>query len=353
VKDTATFEISTKPLPDMQESAVYFKALRKPFRLHFQQVPSIAGLHFLAGSNCVRVEIGASDIEDISELRGITNLRELVIGQTPFTVRKELKIDAVASLSHLDTLVLNMSRVTTLEPVRHLKQLVTLNIGGSLVNDLSPISGLRSLKSVDVRDSRVVDLSPLHGASRLEEMNIDAKQAPSLDRVPQIKTLMIIAQVSVDLTKVAALSSLTSLSIWGPPVIDLSPLRKLSMLKTLNVSGIGFTSGLSQVIDVDAIGELTHLESLSLGELQITSLRFLAGRNNLVELNLGRIPVTSAPELGTLVSLRKLSLAQVPIVDISPLLSLPNLATLSLSGTPARADVISQLEKQGVKVTIN
>lgn len=79
VKNPAVFEISAKPLPNMQESAVYFRALHKAFRLHFQQVSSVAGLHFLAGSDCVGIEIGASDIEDVSELGGITNLRELTI----------------------------------------------------------------------------------------------------------------------------------------------------------------------------------------------------------------------------------------------------------------------------------
>jgi hypothetical protein len=117
VKDTATFEINAKPLPDLQESALYSRALRKPFQLHFQQVSSIAGLHLLAGTNCVRIEISASDIEDL------------------------------------------------------------------LIEDLSPIEGLRSLKDVDVRDSAVVDLSPLSDASQLEQLTIDAKQAPSLDRV--------------------------------------------------------------------------------------------------------------------------------------------------------------------------
>jgi hypothetical protein len=43
------FEINNKPLPDMKESAVYFARLSKPFRLHLQQVPGIAGLHLLAG----------------------------------------------------------------------------------------------------------------------------------------------------------------------------------------------------------------------------------------------------------------------------------------------------------------
>jgi hypothetical protein len=43
----------------------------------------------------------------------------------------------------------------------------------------------------------------------------------------------------------------------------------------------------------------------------------------------------------------------MPIVDISPLLSLSALSKLSLTRTPARADVISDLQRQGVRITIN
>jgi hypothetical protein len=68
VKDTADateFSVSNKALPDMEESSKYFLALKKPCRLQFQQVPSIAGLHLIAGSRCYRIDIGASDIDSL------------------------------------------------------------------------------------------------------------------------------------------------------------------------------------------------------------------------------------------------------------------------------------------------
>jgi Leucine-rich repeat (LRR) protein len=87
---------------------------------------------------------------------------------------------------------------------------------GTLVDDLAPVTKLYSLKSVDVRDSAVRDLSPLQGLARLEELSIDAKQAPYLTRVSQVKKLTIIAQVPVDMTGVGSLSNLENLFIWGP-----------------------------------------------------------------------------------------------------------------------------------------
>ena len=119
------------------------------------------------------------------------------------------------------------------------------------------------------------------------------------------------------------------------------------------MSGFGFGAGRSQVINVDAIGDLAQLKTLSIVSEQIHSLRFLSSHNLLVELNLNDVPVGSVSELASIPSLKRISFSNVPVVDISPLLSLPNLETLSLSRTPARADVIAELERRGVKVTVN
>jgi Leucine-rich repeat (LRR) protein len=87
--------------------------------------------------------------------------------------------------------------------------------------------------------------------------------------------------------------------------------------------------------------------------MEIDSLAFLSGKTSLTELNLSNMPVRYAPELGTLTALAKISLVDIPMVDISPLLSLSNLKSVSLLRTPARADVLSELERRGVKVTMN
>jgi Leucine-rich repeat (LRR) protein len=352
-KDATTFEISARELPRMEESARYFRMLRKPFQLNLQQVSSIQGLHFLAGIDGLsRIEIGASNINSLAELQELSGLRQLVVSQTPFTaVTEDLNIEAVSSLVSLETLSFNMSRVRSIEPLRHLKKLATLSVGGTLVDDLSPVERLRSLKSVDVRDSGVTDLSPLQGASRLEELSIDAKQALSLINAPQIKKLTIIAQVPVQMAAVESLTNLTSLFIWGPPVIDFTPLRKLDKLASLQASGLMMNQR-SAVVGLDSIRE-SKLTALTIGSLQIGSLGFLDGNSTITDLNLSSIPITNGAELATMSSLRKLSLVDVPLVDISPLLSLPTLKELSLLRTPARADVIAALQRRGVKVTSN
>jgi Leucine-rich repeat (LRR) protein len=355
-QNLTTFEISNKSIPDMQESSSYFKMLHKPFALQLQQVPSISGLRFMAGINeCIQITISASDVSDLSELRQLTNLRKLFITQTPFTLRTDLDVSPLASLINLDTLNLNNSRVSNVEALSRLTKLVTLNIGSSLVKDISPLKGLSLLKSLDVRDSQVTDVSTLSENSSLEELNVDGKQVSSLGGVKQIVSLMIISYTPFNTTAIGMLSSLKTLNIWGPPLIDLSPLRKLRQLTFLRIDGPGFTRGRAQVTDVNAIGELEELKSLSLSEVQISSLQFLVGHEykNLAEFSLNDVPISSVSELASLVSLKKISFFDIPVVDIAPLLALPNLTEFSLLRVPARADVISELQRRGVKVTIN
>jgi hypothetical protein len=61
------------------------------------------------------------------------------------------------------------------------------------------------------------------------------------------------------------------------------------------------------------------------------------------------MPIASIEPLRGLVSLKSLPLNLTNVVDISPLLELPALSNLSVLRTPVRADVLTQLEKNGVK----
>jgi hypothetical protein len=82
--NSVQFEITSGPLPPMKESATYFERLAKPFNLHLQQVSGLEGLHYLANiPGCTKIEIGAGEFTDISELSGFSHLTKLVIGQLP------------------------------------------------------------------------------------------------------------------------------------------------------------------------------------------------------------------------------------------------------------------------------
>jgi hypothetical protein len=67
--------------------------------------------------------------------------------------------------------------------------------------------------------------------------------------------------------------------------------------------------------------------------------------------NLSDIPTSSIEPLRSLKSLKKITLFSIPVVDVAPLLDLPALTDLNVMRTPARSDVLTELERHGVKVT--
>jgi hypothetical protein len=60
--------------------------------------------------------------------------------------------------------------------------------------------------------------------------------------------------------------------------------------------------------------------------------------------------LSSIEALRNLKAIKKLSLIDIPVVDISVLLELPALISVTVIRVPARADVITELERRGVKV---
>jgi Leucine-rich repeat (LRR) protein len=72
---------------------------------------------------------------------------------------------------------------------------------------------------------------------------------------------------------------------------------------------------------------------------------------NLEELNLSQLPINSIAAVQGLRQLKKITMVDIPVVDVSPLLQVPNLAEVYLVRVPARADVLIQLQRNGVKVT--
>jgi len=347
------FEIKEKPLPPMEQSAVYFKQLRRPFVLRFQLISGIEGLHYLAGINNLKtLSINAGRFSDISELRNFSNLDSLEISQTPFDSFGILDVTPLASLTNLQKLILGGSKVKDISALQKLTKLVVLNLGDTLVSDISSVAKFSLLQTFDIRGAPAFDMSPLSHCAMLNELEVGAPQLPGIEALANLThlgKLRIIAQTNIDLSPVWSLSSLDDLFIWGPSTLDLLPLQNLRNLHRLQISGF-MLQGRSLVKNVQALGALTELQSLVMGELQISDLSFLGALPHLEILNLGQMPVQSLAPLSTIPTLKKISLMDVPVVDISPLLKLPSLTDVMIMRVPARADVLTDLENRGVKI---
>ncbi len=345
-----------KPLPNMEASATYLGSLPMPFRLLLQQVPNLDGLHLLGKlGNCSALEISASDLTNADELATFAKLRELVISQVPLNAKNIFDISSLTHLRALKKVTLGSVRAESLDPLRGTTGLESVNLNQSLFRDISAISGDKSLRSLDVRGTNIVDMTPLDGFSDLEDLNIDTKQMPSLSGVKglvSLRKIMIIDQSPVDLSYLDSFKSLTSLAVFGATSIDIHSLDELTQLEQLQLTSFAFGgSPLANVTDPAVIGRLSHLTTLGLSGLALNSISFVVGCPALKDLSLQHMPVSNLDALSGMKSLQRVSLVDVPVVEVTPLLNTPSLRELTVLRTPARADVLAELERRGVKVS--
>lgn len=241
------FEVVSRPLPSMKESAGYFAQLDKPFWLHFQTVQSLEGLHHLADiSGCIKMQISAGEFTDISELRGFNHLVSLSISQVPLSRTGVVDASALASLTQLQELELNLTRIRNIEFLSSLTHLEKLGIGSTLAVDLTPVSNIAFLKDLNIRETRITDLTPLAKNLALSGLEIDGRQVPglvNLTHLEHLKTLRLIEQQEFNLAPVGSLSHLENLTILAPATkLDISSLRRLPGLRSLSLLGLGFST---------------------------------------------------------------------------------------------------------------
>jgi hypothetical protein len=153
------------PLPSMQDSAIYFAQLRKPFSLVFSGTNGIDGMHYLSDlPNCKELTVAAGTFTDMSELRGFHHLSALYISQTLINGLATVDLSPLSSLTNLRKLNLFGTKVTTIQPLASLKNLIFLSLKDTLVSDLSPAAAFESLESLDITGSRISDLGALRKA---------------------------------------------------------------------------------------------------------------------------------------------------------------------------------------------
>jgi internalin A len=210
---------------------------------------------------------------------------------------------------------------------------------------------------LSVSGPRITDLRPLSHNDNLSELKIGAPQIPGLIDLAHLKSLkklsiIIEQQQNLNLDPVGVLTSLELLWIWAPNggQLDVAPLRSLANLRSLSLIGGSLPYLLSSITNIETIGGLTELRTLLISSFPVNNLAFVAKLMNLEELNINQMPISSIEPVRDLKSLKKLSLNLTAVVDISPLLDLPALTELTVGRTPARSDLLAQLEQRGVKV---
>ncbi|WP_421799125.1 COR domain-containing protein [Haliscomenobacter sp.] len=177
----------------------------------------------------------------------------------------------------------------------------------SNLSDLSPLANLQNLTSLSVFKTQVSDLSPLANLQNLTSLYVYNTQVS-------------------DLSPLANLQNLTKLYVYNTPISDLSPLANLQNLTTLYVFK-------TQVSDLSPLANLLNLTSLYVFNTLISDLSPLANLQNLTSLSVYNTLISDLSPLVNLQNLTSLDVSNTPISDLSPLANLQNLTKLSVFNT--------------------
>ena len=270
------------------------------------------------------IEISDGTIDDISCLKNLKNLKQLVIIRnniwdvTPLEGLTQLEfldlsanpiadITALRSLSSLRQLYLSYCSISDLSPVYDLSSLEVLHASDNTIGSLRGISALRGLKVVNICCNGLTDVSELGEMNGLEQINVGD------NRVTDVSFLLShsgnkIADIEISSTAVTDTSPLCSgllfdnsrsvrIAAENLGTVDLSFLRDIDTIHELRLGGtdcaqlsqyvqgkqilwlVANDSGLS---DISWLENVTGIWNLEIAHNPgITDLSVLTGMNSL------------------------------------------------------------------------
>ena len=227
---------------------------------------SFSNLHTLKSLFLNGDSTSTFDIEDLSSLSSLVNLKTLSIWQT---------------------------RVSNISCLSKLINLQSLNISQTLVDDLMLISELVNLRRLYISKMKISDLYPLA-------------------KLLNLHTLSATQTLIFDLSPIANLTNLQVLHISQTQIKDLSPLAELTNLQVIHLSK-------TNIKDISPLSNMANLRIFRASNTRIDDITPLSGLLSLREIYLSYSPIESLLPISCLINLSRLDLRFTKVFDISPI----------------------------------
>ena len=244
----------------------------KELRIANRDIRDLTGLQYALNLTYLRLD--NNGISDLSPLASLINLRVLRLHGNPLS-----DIAPLSRLTNLTHLEFDETTVSDISVVKGLTQLTYLELDHTPVSDISPVRGLTSLIHLEIHDTLVSDLSPIVGLINLESLTFEGVNVSDLSPISRLASLKHINIGGLDdlpfnLSVLARLTSLESISMHDGDRLDLTPLASLTRLRDLFIT----SSGIS---DISVLAGLTELARIDLAHNDISDISPLAGLTNL------------------------------------------------------------------------
>ena len=174
-------------------------------------------------------------IKDLNPLRNLVKMKILLLQNNEIS-----NIEPLSKLTNLENLELYRNNVSDLSPIKNLSGLKDLNLFQNNVFDISNLANLTELKSLNLGSNFISDLTPLSRLSKLEILwfyNNPVKNAETIAVLGN--TLKLLSLAKCDLKEISFLKNFTKLQtllIFDNPIEDISPIKHMYSLQTLNAN---------------------------------------------------------------------------------------------------------------------
>ncbi|WP_448565370.1 PKD domain-containing protein [Thalassotalea ganghwensis] len=268
----------------------------------------------------VSLELANNSVWDISPIASLNDLEVLDLSNNAFF--ETVFGDIIKSLTKLKTLKLNylskgMFQYTTvvvdIEALENLSNLTYLSLNGNIAENLHKLGGLEQLKHLEVSG---LYYSALDGLNFLSKMNdLEHLDVSFTDGV-------------TDLSDLSYSPKLKSLDIRDVSASDFTPLKNLTQLKSLKVSGNYLPMG----VNAESFSNLAELETLVIRDGFLTNASKLSEMTNLTYLSMQYLGLTNIDFVSSLLALEYLDFTGNDISNLQSLESLTELNHLNLEG---------------------
>ncbi|MCY3743154.1 MAG: leucine-rich repeat domain-containing protein [Candidatus Poribacteria bacterium] len=184
--------------------------------------------------NLIGLGAWETSIKDLSPLTGLTKLRWLDFGRTPIS-----NLAPLAGITSLRKLTFYSCDLEDISPLVELTGLTHLEVGGNrAISDASPVVGLINLEHLDFHHDSISDLSPLAGLTKLKSLNLyDNRLITDLSPLGNLTGLIFLhlhQNMISDVSPLARLINLENLVLRDNLILDISPLKELSVFSDIN-----------------------------------------------------------------------------------------------------------------------
>ena len=304
------------------------------------------------------INIASKNISDISALKGMKSLKEIVIRRCDNLI----SLSGIESLASLELLDIDSEVINSLSDLKDLKNLgrahiecdkllnlkgleeapniTELNLTSKGLEDISNTKSLTKLKNLDLSEcSSIESLSGLEKLNLLESLKVtDCSKLSSLDGVPNsdvyVLNIRFGSGVEVDLSGCSSLKDITALKgaskIDWFDIVGCNSIRKTEGLEKIEIDNLSCS-----VSDISLLQSLNILDvkTLSLREMKMTSFEGLKEWPSVKALTISSANLQNLLGIDAFINTTylELNLTSNGFEDISNIKSLTKLKNLNLS----------------------